>query len=131
MKIVLAYCNALCLIRHRRSRYSLAFFTVAGRTHKSAALHGDQALEGLRKLRTEKAAEAKEMRATLAHLSTHRETAARLRADAEGGAARAAELSAQISGADQQLAALTQACVRSIAISNQTALEACMPCPVG
>ena len=67
-----------------------------------------QALEALRKLRSEKVAELKEFKLRLAHLATHRDTAARLRREVEGGQARIAELSAQISAIDQEAAALTQ-----------------------
>ena len=68
----------------------------------------DQALEGLRKLRTEKLAEAKTMKAELAHLTTHRDTAERLRGDAESGAQRAAQLGASIERAEQELRGIGQ-----------------------
>ena len=67
-----------------------------------------QALEVLRKLRSEKAGEVKEFKLRLAHLATHRDAAARLRREGEGGRARAAELAAQIGALDQEAAALTQ-----------------------
>ncbi len=67
-----------------------------------------QALEALRKLRTEKVAEVKEFKLRLDHLRTHKDTAARLRSDIEGGERQEAELSATISDIDGKLAELTQ-----------------------
>ena len=67
-----------------------------------------QALEALRKLRTEKVAEVKEFKLRLDHLRTHKDTAARLRSDIEGGERQEAELSHTISDIDGKLAELTQ-----------------------
>lgn len=63
-----------------------------------------QALEALRKLRTEKMAEVKEFKLRLDHLRTHKDTAARLRKAAEGGERQEAELAEAISSIDAQLA---------------------------
>ena len=54
-----------------------------------------QALEALRKLKSEKTAEAREFKLRLEHLKTHKDTAGRLRADVEAGNRRVAETSEQ------------------------------------
>ena len=67
-----------------------------------------QALEALRKLRTEKMAEVKEFKLRLDHLRTHKDTAARLRKDVDGGERQEADLSATISDIDGKLADINQ-----------------------
>ena len=67
-----------------------------------------QALEALRKLRTEKMAEVKEFRLRLDHLRTHKDTAARLRKDADGGERQETELSNSIQDIDGKLAEINQ-----------------------
>ena len=68
-----------------------------------------QALEALRKLRAEKTAEVKEFRLRLDHLRTHKDTAARLRADAAAGKRQEAEHADTIRHIDAQLAEITKA----------------------
>ena len=67
-----------------------------------------QALEALRKLRTEKMAEVKEFRLRLDHLRTHKDTAARLRKDAAAGERQEAEHADTIRHIDAQLAEITK-----------------------
>ena len=67
-----------------------------------------QALEALRKLRTEKMAEVKEFKLRLDHLRTHKDTAARLRKDIDDGERQEAELSNTISDIDGKLAEINQ-----------------------
>ena len=80
-----------------------------------------QALEALRKLRTEKMAEVKEFRLRLDHLRTHKDTAARLRKDVNGGERQEAELSNTISDIDGKLAEIGQ--VRCRVLSPPTLTE--------
>ena len=77
-----------------------------------------QALEALRKLRTEKMAEVKEFKLRLDHLRTHKDTAARLRKDIDGGERQEAELSATISDIDGKLAEITQVRGRVLWLSS-------------
>ena len=76
-----------------------------------------QALEALRKLRTEKMAEVKEFRLRLDHLRTHKDTAARLRKDADAGERQEAEHADTIRHIDAKLAEITKVqcncCARS------------------
>lgn len=80
-----------------------------------------QALEALRKLRTEKMAEVKEFKLRLDHLRTHKDTAARLRKDIDGGERQEAELSTTISDIDGKLAEITQVRCRVLWLSSRTA----------
>ena len=65
-----------------------------------------QALEALRKMRTETVQQAKEGKLMLEHLKTHRDNAARLRADMDNGERARASLQADIQAADADLARL-------------------------
>ena len=67
-----------------------------------------QALEALRKLRTEKLAEVKEFKLRLEHLRTHKDTAARLRREIEGGESQEQQLLEQIRILDDELKQLQQ-----------------------
>lgn len=62
-----------------------------------------QALEALRKLKTEKTAEAREFKLRLEHLKTHKDTAGRLRADVDAGNRRAAETAEQSAQLQQRI----------------------------
>lgn len=77
----------------------------AGCPHQKGCV---QALEALRKLRTEKMAEVKEFRLRLDHLRTHKDTAARLRKDVDGGERQETELSNSIQDIDGKLAEINQ-----------------------
>ena len=68
-----------------------------------------QALEALRKLRTEKMAEVKEFRLRLDHLRTHKDNAARLRRDVEEGETQERKLLDHIRAVEEQLNQLQQA----------------------
>ena len=85
-----------------------------------------QALEALRKLRTEKMAEVKEFRLRLDHLRTLKDTAARLRKDADAGERQEAEHADTIRHIDAKLAEITKVrchcCARS-ACSSQRRLH--------
>lgn len=93
-----------------------------------------QALEALRKLRTEKMAEVKEFKLRLDHLRTHKDTAARLRKDIDGGECQEAGLSSTISDIDGKLAEINQVgcrvlCLlcRLIAMPLTSDLSLCTP----
>ena len=62
-----------------------------------------QALEALRKLRTEKVQEAKELKLKLETTRTHKDNADSLRAEKQAGEAKAQRLVSQISGMNDQL----------------------------
>ncbi len=67
-----------------------------------------QALEALRKLRTEKMAEVKEFKLRLDHLRTHKDTAARLRKDIDSGKRQETELADTIKDIDGKIAQINQ-----------------------
>lgn len=67
-----------------------------------------QALEALRKLRTEKMAEVKEFKLRLEHLRTHKDNAARLRKEVQDGEAQERKLLDQIRAIEEQLTQLQQ-----------------------
>ena len=77
----------------------------AGCPHQKGCV---QALEALRKLRTEKMAEVKEFRLRLDPLRTHKDTASRLRKDVDGGERQETELSNSIQDIDGKLAEINQ-----------------------
>ena len=83
-----------------------------------------QALEALRKLRTEKMAEVKEFKLRLDHLRTHKDTAARLRKDIEGGERQEAELSRTISDIDGKLAEINQVGCRALGVLSPASSSA-------
>lgn len=64
-----------------------------------------QALEALRKLKSEKTAEAREFKLRLEHLKTHKDTAGRLRADVDAGNRRVAEITEQSTQLQQRIQA--------------------------
>ncbi|KAK9807149.1 hypothetical protein WJX73_000402 [Symbiochloris irregularis] len=68
-----------------------------------AATKYTKALEALRKLRTEKVQEAKELKLKLAHLKTHKDTADGLKAEVQEGREKEASIVAQITSLDEQL----------------------------
>ena len=83
-----------------------------------------QALEALRKLRTEKMAEVKEFRLRLDHLRTHKDTAARLRKDVDAGERQEAEHADTIQNIDAELAEITKVqcdCLRLLGMSISAA----------
>ena len=83
-----------------------------------------QALEALRKLRTEKMAEVKEFKLRLDHLRTHKDTAARLRKDIEGGEHQETELSSTISDIDGKLAEINQVGCRVLGLLSPASSSA-------
>lgn len=79
-----------------------------GRCHSLSLGASAQALEALRKLRTEKMAEVKEFRLRLDHLRTHKDNATRLRKEVEDGEAQERRLLDHIRGIEEQLNQLQQ-----------------------
>lgn len=71
---------------------------------------GPQALEALRKLRTEKVQEAKEMKLKLEHLKTHKDNADQLRQEIQEGKAKEETASAAINALEEQLQARKAVC---------------------
>ena len=62
-----------------------------------------QALEALRKLRTEKVQEAREMKLKLEHLRTHKDNADQLRSEVQDGQSKEQAIVAQIKSLQEQL----------------------------
>ena len=76
-------------------------------SHFHALITG-QALEALRKLRTEKVQEAKEMKLKLDHARTHKDNADQLRGQVQEGQAKEAALQKEIASLDQQMEQLQE-----------------------
>ena len=71
---------------------------------ESVPLHACmKALEALRKLRTEKVQEARELKLKLEHLKTHKDNADQLRGEVQQSRAKEAAVVAQITSLDEQL----------------------------
>ena len=86
-----------------------------------------QALEALRKLRTEKVQEAKEMRLKLEHLKTHKDNADSLKGERQEGQAKARALVAQIASLDDQLRSQDEVKLAAAHQFHADELHSCVP----
>ena len=88
--------------------YEGIYFVVASSNATCRPQLAVQALEALRKLRTEKMAEVKEFKLRLEHLRTHKDNAARLRKEVQDGEAQERKLLDHIRAIEEQLTQLQQ-----------------------
>ncbi len=88
--------------------YIYMFFVAASSNATCRPQLAVQALEALRKLRTEKMAEVKEFKLRLEHLRTHKDNAARLRKEVQDGEAQERKLLDHIRAIEEQLTQLQQ-----------------------
>ena len=94
-----------------------------------SSIHGvcaPQALQEMRKLRTEKTAEVKEFRLQLEHLKTHKDHSTKLKSEIAGGQEKDRNYMSQINELDQQAkvgvlhlpAAVTQQCCKTVNVAD-------------